>query len=1422
MVTLKEEWTRPQRLLAAVVYRAWYPEPMHDRFRWPTFYYVAHQMRVQYDLDAREVLESFPVLGSVGIGQLYYSAVFFDRLHPTNPKGCVGLTVAGLAHAASPDQDPVRIFLDLLAHAGEQRRMAVVDPHEPQPITITDRTFSRACGAVSPGLSAALYELIDHEPSAATGLDQRHYSPSDGSWTAEVGLPALDYTDSTTLEEYLSHVTRLHPTVPGPVTSSGGDGGTRTFQVDAPGASEIQIGEHNTQIIYYGGSDARHAQGPPATAARGALPPFPLDDPVRAASEPPAIRDLSVPGAGDSDRAGRLFLHGLESLRAFALPPVSRLDLLRRVLDSTGPTPGSVSLIIGEGGTGKSVLLGQLAEHLAERSDASSGDEQGGLAVVLLSCNAVLAAADLTAMGSADAAFAHAARVLDPENGLRLAVRDLAEHFGGVYVLIDTLDVVLREDTADVVSRLLGDLADHAQLFATCREREYQDLLMDPQLEVPRLGSRTGHPALLVPRLGPTDILEWATRYVDTLDRSDAEREQFVVSLQDAVRSAAVREVCAVPLRLAMACDLYGDSGEVPEDLTITSLFDTYWAQRIARDRRGRHTSQGDAQAEAALALASAVLEQSRGRLSLSVARAAVDGGSLHDGFGPLLSEGVVRENGGRYEFFHQAYAEYTIARRLATSGSAEDLTQLRGLLADPHSFLWPVARHLLMQASSDHRYHDLAKAVPTTTPEGTLVRLLAARTRRSPKLLLATARTIQDQNAKLLHSVATTLAGCPPECHDAALTIVVPMIGKADTKHLSELTRTAGELLGRADSVARARHLPQALDLVQRQEKNVSQDIWLSLPANLVEPVCTQEPDRDIRALCHARYAQLGVRAQRALLRAQLDACLRGASDGIDGLATLAPAMLAAGCPAEMPEQEPVELLQRCWSDPNIRASLGWASWRDLLDAGLPHRWDAAQVRVTARLAGDPSIRAELLANVLGDTEMRFPDRWINAAEFVADAHPTEVIETLCGLTGELSRRAVGALAALSNQVANNADRRDRIALIDVLARHQTAHPRRVWGAQIKMAGPEADLQKELLTAFEAVNATTSASGWPSVRTSALDTWLHVASPRFLASAADRFRSLLPESGGKATVARAEFEGCIAAIDTTARGWVARQLRQGVSSTASGTAVVALGRSMEVLSARADPLLVDWIMSMLPSRHVDATRRLCELLADSTITPDNVLRDRADNWPDGLWTAGPAAVSLPYSVLPRLRTAVEAGEDSQLWSALVKLLKRLDAMSPMPGSTARAVLDLFTKPVRAIPKRLADGSDERLRTELASILNRWVDVVGVIGGKHLPAPELEASVLDTLAGWDCQDLGQQARRPVARVLLGLLHRNPAMAARLADDWWPASGPGTKWAIAEALTVYERKTPGHRSVMLARRTDCPPDLAAWIHRRLRE
>ncbi|MEV4658738.1 hypothetical protein [Micromonospora sp. NPDC049301] len=52
------------------------------------------------------------------------------------------------------------------------------------------------------------------------------------------------------------------------------------------------------------------------------------------------------------------------------------------------------------------------------------------------------------------------------------------------------------------------------------------------------------------------------------LARGEVGTERFIESLSDAVRSATVHNVSAVPLRLALACDLYSSTGTVPADLT--------------------------------------------------------------------------------------------------------------------------------------------------------------------------------------------------------------------------------------------------------------------------------------------------------------------------------------------------------------------------------------------------------------------------------------------------------------------------------------------------------------------------------------------------------------------------------------------------------------------------------------------------------------------------------------------------------------------------------------------------------------------------------------------------------------------------------------------------------------------------------------
>jgi hypothetical protein len=1104
----------------------------------------------------------------------------------------------------------------------------------------------------------------------------------------------------------------------------------------------------------------------------------------------------------------RSFAEQLDGLAPFALPSFSRLDLLSRALDDAGATPGRVWFVVGEGGLGKSVLLGQLGRTLALGGENRSAP--GAAAVVLVTCASILSAADLSTGAGADLALGEAAAVHLPgpgpapaTAGLRDLVHRLAAAHGAVYLLVDTLDVILTEGTVDAVAAVLADAAHEAQLFLTCRTQEFEDLFPQAQDRLPRLGPHRCE-ALQIPKLTAPDITTWASAYVAMLDRSAEERERFIASLSDAVCAANVREVCAVPLRLALACDLYttGD-GDVPTDLTITGLFMSYWEKRIRRDRRGRRSSQSRAQEAAALQIATSVLAQSTERLSLTV-----DAAPLADdpGIRALLSEGVIRRRAGRNEFFHQSFAEFAVARLLLETGAGGQLARLGTALEDAHSHLWPVARHLLLQDASDDRYLDLQAAVPRQVAEGASIHVLAALARKSPELLAAEADTLGEQDPALLHSLVPLLANAPAVCAPTALEIGVPLLAVIGDTSVTEAARVIGFLLTRVDSPTRITHLSAALDFVAERRELMTNSQWLNLPESLVKPICSAGLDQACTKLLCSRYTQIGVNAQRAILRAGL-ALHEGYGEQAgrsEQWRAVAAEMLSAELPPEMSQDEYVALLRRCWQDERIREEQGWTGWREMLQADLPKRWDTAQVRLAFEFARDPVVRSELLSGLLGSAPLTFQDRWVNVSRFIADLAPQDVVAALLAATELSGRQAVGSAAALAIQIAVGLDRAARESLLRVLAPLEAGDHRRIWPAMIALAGDETDLHEQLLAAFiesdQESRQGADKADWDSARVSGLNTWLHQAPTGFLAQNRSTFRALLPAQGTKAAQRRAELEGRIALCDDQAHAWVESEVLQGQNWASAGTAVKALRRACGEGRIDPDSPVIDWLAVLLPTRHTAAAQQIAELLADEA--------------------AIPRLPPLEPTVVDRLCQAVDRREDSQLSGALIGLLKRLDSSCPLPVESVRLVLRKLSEPVFALPQRLKGEVCVQDQAEMTSEVSRWVEAVNGLGWHRLAVDEIEGVIRTALTGWDGHDLGTRVSRALTTVMRGMLARSPGFAGWLVDELWPATGPGTKSAIMDAFMAHERLTPTHFAFTLSKRPDCPAEIKARVLKQL--
>lgn len=1113
---------------------------------------------------------------------------------------------------------------------------------------------------------------------------------------------------------------------------------------------------------------------------------------------------LKQPGQKPAPSPGRHFLGGLDSIQSFALPIVDRLGLVRDKVPDWDEGTGRIVFAIGEGGLGKSILLKQAAEKLAEPR------RPGGGVVVAVACGRIGSTEDLTEVQGADAAFARAAAVPEPESGIVKALERLRDKHGSVHLLIDTLDVVATEHTAHALRELLRRCARHARLFATCRKREYSELFTPD----PGAPWNDGEPPALItmPDLSEDEIVEWAERYVSELDLPLPQRERFIGSLSDPARARTIKRICAVPLRLAMTCRLFSDKGRLPADLTITGLYEAYWIQRIARDRHNMRTSRSKRQEGAAFALAELVLDLNPDRLTLAV---ALDGWDAS--IGALVSDGVVLDRGGRYEFFHQTFAEFAIAVLLAQRAEDARLVLLRSELDDASSRMWPIALHLmLLQETPESRHEELLQYVPIDSPLGSQYHLLSASTRGVPERLEAVFAQIARRDDVLMRSMAGLLGDAHPDCAEAALTICIWFLTSHSDRYLIDISRAIGALLLHLPPEQQRDRLATTLDLIEDIRPGIPMDTWVNVPYYLVEYLCKVEMDSALFSLLCKRYEQLGPRGQRELLTAALKS--RAAEPS--RIAVLAEPMLSAS-PPDIGSAEGVELLRWCMDDPGVCQKFGWGDWTVLLETELPDPWDAMQIRLVRELCRDDGIRDELMSLVLSDAPVSFPKRWTNTAKFVADDFPSEVGTALGGIPGDAGRSAIGKALALAKHVSGVLPKQDRLALIEAFIPHTSADPRQVWTALIQLAGADVDLHEELLDSFyradremHPLQSGEKPNGdWTAVRLSPIGNWLRTAPVEFLFRQRERFRTMLPAAGGDEMLRRARFEGRIAHLDQQARAWLSDQIMKGTNASAALRGLEEADRTEQ----EPDTATTAWRCALLRTPHTDVAIKLANFLADPDATPGTLLSGLTLDT-DGSET--PLSDLLTAAATGRLKAALDSGEHTNLVKALLSLVFRIDESHPLDPELVKEIVTGTAAPVirlNAEPRPFWPGESA---SEASTSFARWSTSVRKIGLIRLPFEDIRPTVESVLTGWDCAGLGTPNRRRTASLIRSVLDRSPNFAAWLEKRLWPAATSATKHAIAEAIVIHERAVPGNRALRLSQREDCPHDVRMFIHKKL--
>jgi hypothetical protein len=1058
----------------------------------------------------------------------------------------------------------------------------------------------------------------------------------------------------------------------------------------------------------------------------------------------------------------RVLAQDRASLEPATLSPVVREDLLdaalaRRAKRATDDR--AVLLLTGEGGVGKSVLLGQYLDRV---------DRAGG-AVLLVSAASVPPALALDEPSTVDRALGVAAHDEWGEAGLLALMRRLRDAHGAVTLLVDTLDLLLNKRSTAPLAAVLARALDVGDVVSTCRTEEFGRYLGDTRT-TPRFAGRVAD--FPVPALTKPQILEWASDHVAGLGGSAAEQTAFLESLAGGLRSSdSLRQVCALPVRLALTCEVFGRERHVPEDLTVTGLYRAYWDLRISRDPTGA----GHVKERAALDVAARVVRAS-GRIALRVAKGDLDG--VDDtGLRMLASEGVVRDRGMSWEFFHQTFAEYGHARWLLTRGAGSaEVEGFTARVTGGQTALWPIATSLLLQADDDE-YRELARSVPADTLDGTKCHILGALQRDTPDALTDLLTDMSEQPDRL--RVAVPALGDAPARHFPQ---AVTAVGRALLRHPDTLAGVAVaalvSLLARTHS---ATLLATALDDLVAARAKLTDDAWDHYAERVLDT--HGEASARVRAVALERYPSLGQLGRRAVLRMHLARARRLRDAEVVALAGVT---LVRECPP-LKDPEAVAVVRLLWSSPGVRADRGWRTWADVLADDLAAGWNNAQVKyVVTRAAEDPAVAAEVVDDlVLG--RARGWEAHVNVFDQLARRQPRATAARLLRHPAPAHRPALNAIAQCTGVFATELDRDTRARLAAWLRPARESEPRSMWRTAVSLATDDVAVHRVLLA--EAAVAQLP----PTLRNKLVLSW-YTNTPRpALDDLLAELRALTGDATGDLVPVRARLEGRVVDTDGDARDWVRRCVLDGPSSVAAGAAVKTIADTLPEVS----PTVARWAVPLLATKHVDAAERLARLLRAHV----SGLTDLADE--------------VLTAALDRLRIAADVAGSTNLSRALVALVTAVDRHRPLTSAEVRRVHTVICSRLPLTGAAVARDTDP------SAAFRDLATFTGAVTARRLPADEVRGLVDAVLRALDPRGLGQKIDHDVIGLLRGFTVRDPH-AVDWLEDLFDAADLVVQLAIAETFLALDGgAAAAGRAARLKDRPGCPPEVAALLLTKLR-
>jgi hypothetical protein len=696
--------------------------------------------------------------------------------------------------------------------------------------------------------------------------------------------------------------------------------------------------------------------------------------------------------------------------------------------------------ILGSAGYGKSTILGAICDEL-QREIA----ERGTGWIALARCDDFIESAETFALELGE-------KISDRRQPITEIARQLTAQRGRGILLIDTLDIVLTKPLVPVLRGILSQLLETGTTVAfTCRDADYSNFF-EPYHESFAGFRESVQDGCKIPPFNDSEVAAAAREFARLhLSYLTPEGQQTFAGqiLALSADSISLQEIVRNPLLLALLCELFAQGENVPEDMTVSQLYEKYWDWKIAKVRhnlQSPHLSR--AKERLCLKIAEFAYSNSTDRLRDFIYETSLElGETEYAACEALKSDGILKDFGGkRIGFFHQTFLEYTIARWLNSTESGESAkTQLTREIGNSHTgelkyYIWSVFRQLLTLVSL-REFFNISETLDKTQilPFRSLAFASVSRSETNASKVLLSLLEIALSKDYPFHEALLVAANSAPRRHgETVWQVTVRLLEKVGPELINKACEIAAAWLAR-DSAAGG-PFRQAVSAIKNRPapgENSEKDrhhVWGQFLAAYCERAQTRGLPADLEILTALKenYSLLGSKARAGAIELYMMPGVpeKAQQEFIMELVSL-PLSASGG-----ERKTSAELLNRLL--PNMLKSgntVFGSTWWEALHAPVEH-WALIVAEAAGRQAGtDANLAEKIVGSLFQPNQSETPPDF-NRRNLIAitEAARTGGADTVASLLLKIPSDSVPAnrispLSALLREMAGESQEKCRLA---------------------------------------------------------------------------------------------------------------------------------------------------------------------------------------------------------------------------------------------------------------------------------------------------------------------------------------------------------------------------------------------------------